>query len=118
MPNRNGHIYPTNVLENMLGLLQTRQPIPGQMLPSFSSLRDPTYVDPQEISHQFTRFAVRDNCLVGDLEVLATSNGKILQQLLDGEVAVDFRIRGFVNQKDNTVIACAVIAFDAVGQGA
>lgn len=112
VPNKNGRIYPHGVLEGMLDGLKKSEPIHGVV---GVDSPDPTFVNPEKISHRVKNLRVTDTGLIGDIEVLDTAMGRELEQLWK-ENEVEFRIRALVEVKENIVRACAVISIDAVNE--
>ena len=80
VPNKNGHIYPRVEIERVVEVWKDKQMF-GQidMPPGNASLR----VDVSRASHVVENLRIDDNnCLIGDVTVLKTPQGNILDDLL------------------------------------
>lgn len=105
-PNKNGRIYPLNVMKQAVQALKPSLPeriFGGELdhpLPTedqyYSTIRHMT-LSLKEMSHVFTDLWFEDNKLIGKGETLATPNGKIMASLIEEGVHLGFSLRGFTD---------------------
>jgi hypothetical protein len=88
VPNRNGRIYPTSVLTEVIKAAGERK-ILGGMGVSNNPMVGP---DISNISHSVSNLRIEAGWLVGDVTVLDTPQGKILEDCID---SLDFRMMGY-----------------------
>lgn len=112
VPNKNGRIYPTEMIEKMIREVGDR-PIFGHV-----GLPDGTSIDLVNVSHQVTGLRMENGNLVGTVKILDTPMGQYLKAILLAE-ARDYRMSGtgFVSV-DGEVSDYTLISIDAVQDGA
>lgn len=88
-PNSNGRIYSKHLLEKIISNAKT--PLFGEFGMNFSC-----GLQIENISHVIENLHIENEQLVGDLNVLKTPKGKILQSLIEGDIDVsnNFRLAG------------------------
>jgi hypothetical protein len=98
VPNTNNRIYPRNVIDDMV-VSWTGKSIFGMIgMPTGISCTLP--INMTQISHVVENIRVEDNWLVGDVKVLKTPQGAILDNNLSLGVGV-FRPAGFATTSQN-----------------
>lgn len=98
VPNRNGRIYSRAVLENVVADFKNGGDMYGQLgMPNGASIRL------MDMSHLVKNLKLCDNFqeqsgtqLVAEIKVLCTSQGKVLQKMLDDNL-VEFRTAGITS---------------------
>src|SRR6056300_1318783 len=91
--NRNGRIYPRQVMENAVGKYNSEQVVPGRAVGELNHPEGPT-VNLDKVSHKIESLDWKGNDVVGKATILNTPMGKIVEGLLDGGVRVGVSTRG------------------------
>jgi len=109
--NLSGRIYSKKILKDILPSLIERandKRLIGEL--GFSDTRD---ISLKNVSHLITNIRLEKNILYGDIEILGTDSGKILNALIDDVV---FRPRGagYVDEKGRVKEGYEIISFDAI----
>lgn len=111
-PNKNGHIYPKEVIEEIVEKFNNlEKPMFGHLgYPSTTifDIDDTT----QQPSHKITSVREEDVNLIGDIEILDTPNGDILKSIIDGSVIRPL-VEGSVNE-DGTINVTKIRSFDVI----
>ena len=111
VPNKNGRIYTTEVMRDLLdrttsiagGIGMTKEETMGLA----------------KVSHICDDFKIKDGWLVANVKVLDAQKGRLLQELLNFGIVMDFRMNGSGHlQEDGTVFDYQLISVDAVLDGA
>ena len=91
--NRNGRMYPREILESAVNKYVTEQVSKGRAVGELNHPEGPT-INLDKVSHKITELSWDGNNVVGKATILDTPMGLIVQGLLDGEVQVGVSSRG------------------------
>ena len=91
--NRNGRIYPKQVLGKAVDAYNTTQVVPGRAVGELNHPEGPT-VNLDKVSHKIESLKFEGNNVMGKATVLETPMGMIVQGLLDGGVQLGVSTRG------------------------
>jgi hypothetical protein len=91
--NRNGRIYPRNVMESAVKKYIDEQVSKGRAVGELNHPEGPT-INLDKVSHKIDSLDWKGNDVVGKATILATPMGKIVEGLLDGGVRVGVSTRG------------------------
>jgi hypothetical protein len=91
--NRNGRIYPKNVMESAVGKYNSEQVVPGRAVGELNHPEGPT-VNLDKVSHKIESLKWQGNDVVGKATILATPMGEVVKGLLDGGVKLGVSTRG------------------------
>jgi hypothetical protein len=91
--NRNGRIYPRNVMESAVKKYIDEQVSKGRAVGELNHPEGPT-INLDKVSHKISNLEWKGNDVVGKATILATPMGKIVEGLLDGGVRVGVSTRG------------------------
>lgn len=92
-PNRNGRMYPREILERACDKYVTEQVSKGRAVGELNHPEGPT-INLDKVSHKITELKWDGDNVVGKATILDTPMGKIVQGLLDGDVRVGVSSRG------------------------
>lgn len=109
--NKNNRIYTKETLEDPVKILNLNNIIYGQI-----DYPDYTHnIDLSNISHSISNIRFSNNNLIGDITILTTEKGKLLQSMINSGQEFSFRPRstGSVS-KDGVVFIDKLISFDAI----
>lgn len=102
-PNQNGRIYPTTVMEKAIVdyylLIQGKRSL-GCFASDVtaSNWTSPGWIFVLDPTHLITRLELVNNMIIGDIEILATPKGALLQQIIDNpDTCFGPRGRGYVD---------------------
>ena len=91
--NRNGRIYPKDVMESALNKYNTEQVSKGRAVGELNHPEGPT-VNLDKVSHKIEKLDWKGNDVVGKATILETPMGQIVKGLLDGGVNLGVSTRG------------------------
>ncbi len=91
--NRNGRIYPRDVMEAAVDKYNTEQVVKGRAVGELNHPEGPT-VNLDKVSHKIESLDWRGNDVVGKARILNTPMGEIVKGLLDGGVNLGVSTRG------------------------
>ena len=91
--NRNGRIYPTEVMESAVGKYVGDQVSKGRAVGELNHPEGPT-VNLDKVSHKIENLEMKGNDVVGRATILETPMGQIVKGLLDGGVKLGVSTRG------------------------
>src|SRR6056300_1982476 len=91
--NRNGRIYPREVMESAVNKYDNEQVKTGRAVGELNHPEGPT-VNLDKVSHKIEKLEWKGNDVVGKATILETPMGKIVQGLLDGGVNLGVSTRG------------------------
>ena len=91
--NRNGRIYPKNVMEGAVNKYYTDQVKTKRAVGELNHPDGPT-VNLDKVSHRITELKWNGNDVMGKALILDTPNGQIVKGLLDGGVKLGVSTRG------------------------
>jgi hypothetical protein len=91
--NRNGRIYPKEVMESAVNKYIDEQVSKGRAVGELNHPEGPT-INLDKVSHKIDSLNWKGNDVVGKATILATPMGKIVEGLLDGGVRVGVSTRG------------------------
>jgi len=91
--NRNGRIYPKEVMESAVNKYIDEQVSKGRAVGELNHPEGPT-INLDKVSHKIDSLDWKGNDVVGKATILATPMGKIVEGLLDGGVRVGVSTRG------------------------
>ena len=91
--NRNGRIYPRQVMESAVNKYIDEQVSKGRAVGELNHPEGPT-INLDKVSHKIDSLKWEGNDVVGKATILATPMGKIVEGLLDGGVRVGVSTRG------------------------
>ena len=91
--NRNGRIYPTEVMESAVGKYVGDQVSKGRAVGELNHPEGPT-VNLDKVSHKIESLEMKGNDVVGKATILETPMGQIVKGLLDGGVKLGVSTRG------------------------
>ena len=102
--NRNGRIYPFNVMDKAITKYILEQVDKGRAVGELNHPEGPT-INLDKVSHKIDSLKWEGNDVVGKATILATPMGKIVEGLLDGGVRVGVSTRGMGSlQRGNGVM--------------
>ena len=102
--NRNGRIYPKQVMESAVGKYIDEQVSKGRAVGELNHPEGPT-INLDKVSHKIDSLDWKGNDVVGKATILNTPMGKIVEGLLDGGVRVGVSTRGMGSlQRGNGVM--------------
>jgi len=101
--NRNGRIYPKQILENAVNKYNSEQVTKGRAVGELNHPEGPT-INLDKVSHKITELNWNGNNVVGKATVLNTPMGQIVQGLMEGgvQLAVSSRGMGSLETKGGT----------------
>lgn len=101
-PNRNGHLYPRKVVEQMI---KDKSSVVGTL--GFDDYCKDGKIHYEVASHYVADFKIEDNVLTGRIEIAHTPYGKVLQALIKEGCRMSYRIggRGTLHKFDNVWVA-------------
>lgn len=101
--NRNGRIYPKQVLENAVNKYTVEQVSKGRAVGELNHPEGPT-INLDKVSHKITELNWQGNNVVGKATVLNTPMGQIVQGLMEGgvQLAVSSRGMGSLEPRNGT----------------
>lgn len=101
--NRNGRIYPKQVLENAVNKYTAEQVSKGRAVGELNHPEGPT-INLDKVSHKITELNWQGNNVVGKATVLNTPMGQIVQGLMEGgvQLAVSSRGMGSLEPRNGT----------------
>ena len=91
--NRNGRIYPKEVLGKAVESYNTTQVVPGRAVGELNHPEGPT-VNLDKVSHKIESLNWQGNDVVGKATILETPMGQVVRGLLDGGVKLGVSTRG------------------------
>jgi len=91
--NRNGRVYPRDVLEKAVERYQTEQVGSGRAVGELGHPSSPT-VNLDRVSHRITELTWDGNNVMGKANVLETPMGQIVRGLMEGDVQLGVSTRG------------------------
>ena len=91
--NRNGRIYPTEVMESAVSKYVGDQVSKGRAVGELNHPEGPT-VNLDKVSHKIENLEMKGNDVVGRATILETPMGQIVKGLLDGGVKLGVSTRG------------------------
>ncbi len=91
--NRNGRIYPRDVMESAVAKYNTEQVVKGRAVGELNHPEGPT-VNLDKVSHKIESLDWQGNDVVGKARILNTPMGEIVKGLLDGGVNLGVSTRG------------------------
>ena len=104
--NRNGRIYPRNVMESAVNKYNVEQVIKGRAVGELNHPEGPT-INLDKVSHKIESLDWSGNNVVGKATVLDTPMGMIVQGLLQGGVQLGVSTRGMGSlQRTNDAMVC------------
>lgn len=123
-PNKNNRTYTTECVQQCIdthpvvyGELGMSPFNVNELIDSSSSVD--LSVNTARISHVVTNMKIKDGYWVGDVRILNTPMGRMLNQLISVEFHIDFRPRGTGNINEDGVISnYSIISIDVVSDGA
>ena len=101
MVNRNGRLYPFNIMEKEVSRYNKDYVQKGRALGELGHPDGPT-VNLDRVSHKITDLKQEGKNLVGKAQILSTPMGKIAESLLKDGVTLGVSSRGIGSLKDNT----------------
>ena len=105
--NRNGRVYPREVLESAADKYSNEQVKRGRAVGELGHPDSPT-INLDRVSHKITELSWDGNNVMGKAEILETPMGQIVRGLMDGEVQLGVSTRGMGSlkqQKGKTVVS-------------
>ena len=97
--NRNGRIYPKDVMVEAVNKYDTEQVSKGRAVGELNHPEGPT-VNLDKVSHKIESLNWKGNDVVGKATILETPMGKIVKGLLDGGVSLGVSTRGMGSLKN------------------
>ena len=91
--NRNGRIYPRDVMEQAVDRYNNEQVVKGRAVGELNHPEGPT-VNLDKVSHKIESLNWQGNDVVGKARILSTPMGEIVKGLLDGGVNLGVSTRG------------------------
>ena len=92
-PNRNGRMYPKDVMEQAVGKYKKEFVGNGRAVGELNHPDGPT-INLDKVSHLVTELNFKGNDVVGKAKILDTPNGNIAKKLLEGGVKLGVSTRG------------------------
>ena len=124
--NRNGRIYPKNVMENAVRTYSSEQVEKGRAVGELNHPDGPT-INLDKVSHLITSLKFEGNDVIGKASILDTPMGKIVKGLLEGGVRLGVSTRGMgsleersgaMYVKDDFILSTVDIVQDPSAPGA
>ena len=102
--NRNGRIYPKNVMERAVGSYKKEQVDTGRAVGELNHPDGPT-INLDKVSHRITDLKFEGNNVIGKASILETPMGQIVKGLLEGgcSLGVSTRGMGSLEQKNGAM---------------
>jgi hypothetical protein len=94
--NRNGRIYPKNVMSNSVLKYMKEQVMTGRAVGELNHPKSPS-VNYDKVSHRITELKLEGNSVMGKALILNTPNGQIVKGLIEGGVKLGVSTRGMGN---------------------
>lgn len=122
VPNRNGRVYPRVVLEQMIREVE-RKANPARVFGSIG-MPEGVAVDLSKVSHTVSNLHItEDGKVLGDVMILDTPQGRIMEKVLEAEPERQFRLAGIGKLEDNddgttTVTDFRLLSINLVRDGA
>lgn len=91
--NRNGRVYPKNIMENAVNKYVTEQVSKNRAVGELNHPDGPT-VNLDKVSHKITELKFDGNNVMGKAQILDTPMGQIVKGLLEGGVQLGVSTRG------------------------
>jgi len=91
--NRNGRVYPKEILENAVNKYVTEQVNTGRAVGELNHPEGPT-INLDKVSHKITELKFEGSNVIGKASILQTPMGKIVEGLLEGGVKLGVSSRG------------------------
>ena len=91
--NRNGRIYPREVMSSAIGKYNRDQVAPGRAVGELNHPEGPT-VNLDKVSHKIDNLVLEGNDVMGKATILNTPMGEVVKGLLDGGVKLGVSTRG------------------------
>ena len=117
LPNRNGRVYPKELWENVVNSDYVKEAINTHTF--FGELDHPEErleVSLQNISHAINDIWIEDDGVYGELDILPTPQGKVVNELIDygSEIGISSRGSGSVNGNEVDPDDYTFVTFDIV----
>lgn len=122
VPNKNGRIYPRAVLEQMIKDVEDKMSPPRVF--GAIGMPESVSIDLSMVSHTVSNLRItEDGKVLGDVMILNTPRGKIMEKILEAEPNRQFRIAGIGKLEDNddgttTVTDFRLLSINLVKDGA
>ncbi len=110
--NLNGRMYTTECLHQMVETFKQNTADGTAMFGEIGYPEERLFTSLEQVSHQVLNLNVEGTTLFGEIQVLDTPQGNMLETLLDS-VVFRPRLIGHI-QEDNTVRVDQLISFDAI----
>ena len=103
--NRNGRIYPREVMSSAIGKYNRDQVAPGRAVGELNHPEGPT-VNLDKVSHKIDNLVSEGNDVMGKATILNTPMGEVVKGLLDGGVKLGVSTRGMgsLEQRNNAMV--------------
>ena len=103
--NRNGRIYPREVMKSAIGKYNRDQVAPGRAVGELNHPEGPT-VNLDKVSHKIDNLVLEGNDVMGKATILNTPMGEVVKGLLDGGVKLGVSTRGMgsLEQRNNAMV--------------
>ena len=103
--NRNGRIYPREVMSSAIGKYNRDQVAPGRAVGELNHPEGPT-VNLDKVSHKIDSLKLEGNDVMGKATILNTPMGEVVKGLLDGGVKLGVSTRGMgsLEQRNNAMV--------------
>jgi len=103
--NRNGRIYPREVMSSAIGKYNRDQVAPGRAVGELNHPEGPT-VNLDKVSHKIDNLVLEGNDVMGKATILNTPMGEVVKGLLDGGVKLGVSTRGMgsLQQNNNAMV--------------
>ena len=103
--NRNGRIYPREVMSSAIGKYNRDQVAPGRAVGELNHPEGPT-VNLDKVSHKIDNLVLEGNDVMGKATILNTPMGEVVKGLLDGGVKLGVSTRGMgsLEQRNNAMV--------------
>ncbi len=103
--NRNGRIYPQQILEKSISKYNADQVSKGRAVGELNHPEGPT-VNLDRVSHKINELTFEGNNVVGKASILDTPMGQVVKGLLDGGVTFGVSTRGMgsLSQRNNAMV--------------
>lgn len=102
--NKNGRIYTDSELKD----------IKDSYYGEYNHIAKTSEISINEISHMISNIRIENNNLIGDITILKTSKGDLLNALINLDVKIVFRPRSIGDVVNGYVKNLKIISFDAV----
>lgn len=118
IPDGNGNVWSSEVAKNAIKKYKESQVKEQRALGELdytirvSNAWPMLVVNLTNVSHQITDLKIKNNTLIGDIKILDTPRGKVLQDLIDNKFTTHIAVRADVTVKKNKITKANIVSID------